>query len=283
MMFKAATLLTVLSSPLLVDGAPCLDSVGDATVIDTNSCSYNTLVTALEGVLADIDGCDNTAEEELQEIFGVDSESDVQEEIARRCNDAVDVLDFESLTGRGEIFDKEYYDGGTYWNEEREYYKNKIPEDKLKTDPGQRIDYIKRNLAEKDHITWPDYMDNFEDCELRAAMCCFVQDRQARDNNGNCIDHMKRIALMPILVTILIFATPTCHVHQHQVVRMRDLLSLKMTSKIAHIAMVLLGHKMQVINPLASRETISSLFQCLTTSTKEDTSVMSLVPQCVAV
>jgi hypothetical protein len=186
MMFKAATLLTVLSSPLLVDGAPCLDSVGDATVIDTNSCSYNTLVTALEGVLADIDGCDNTAEEELQEIFGVDSESDVQEEIARRCNDAVDVLDFESLTGRGEIFDKEYYDGGTYWNEEREYYKNKIPEDKLKTDPGQRIDYIKRNLAEKDHITWPDYMDNFEDCELRAAMCCFVQDRQARDNNGNC-------------------------------------------------------------------------------------------------
>ena len=29
-------------------------------------------------------------------------------------------------------------------------------------------------------------VDNFADCPLRAAMCCFTADRQANDNNGNC-------------------------------------------------------------------------------------------------
>lgn len=29
-------------------------------------------------------------------------------------------------------------------------------------------------------------VDNFANCPLRAAMCCFASDRQANDNNGNC-------------------------------------------------------------------------------------------------
>jgi len=29
-------------------------------------------------------------------------------------------------------------------------------------------------------------MENFENCNMRAAMCCWVTDRQANDNNGNC-------------------------------------------------------------------------------------------------
>ena len=31
-------------------------------------------------------------------------------------------------------------------------------------------------------------VDNFANCPLRAAMCCFVSDRQANDNNGNCAE-----------------------------------------------------------------------------------------------
>merc|ERR1712183_872585 len=39
-------------------------------------------------------------------------------------------------------------------------------------------------------IQWPGdsptSMSNFANCELQAAMCCWVSDRQANDNNGNC-------------------------------------------------------------------------------------------------
>jgi len=32
----------------------------------------------------------------------------------------------------------------------------------------------------------PTNMTNFANCQLQSAMCCFVSDRQANDNNGNC-------------------------------------------------------------------------------------------------
>ena len=37
---------------------------------------------------------------------------------------------------------------------------------------------------------WPGDLSNFDPstCELKSAMCCWPQDRQANDNNGNCDD-----------------------------------------------------------------------------------------------
>merc|ERR1712157_546269 len=87
----------------------------------------------------------------------------------------------------GLVFDKEVMDGGTYYNEERESldeygnYQHRLAED-----PGSRIKEIYENIAQDEGIEFPDYLTNFENCELRAVMCCFVQDRQANDNNANC-------------------------------------------------------------------------------------------------
>jgi len=188
MIFKATTLAAALliASPSQVSAA-CLESFD----ISTDSCTYDALSSKVADLLDDLPAgtCSNDAESELEDIVGVTTPEEVQEYIASICNDAVGVLPFQDLSNEGEIFDKEYYDGGTYWNEEREYLLDSgVVEDRLKYDPGARINNIKRNLAEKDHITWPDYIDNFDDCDLRAVQCCFVQDRQANDNNGNCDD-----------------------------------------------------------------------------------------------
>lgn len=42
--------------------------------------------------------------------------------------------------------------------------------------------------ARNGKISWPDDVTNFDPdtCELNAAMCCYVKDRQADDGNGNC-------------------------------------------------------------------------------------------------
>lgn len=58
----------------------------------------------------------------------------------------------------------------------------------LADDPGARIRQVFENEAQNDGIVYPDYVLNFDQCELRAAMCCWVRDRQANDNNGNCAD-----------------------------------------------------------------------------------------------
>merc|ERR1712043_149578 len=40
--------------------------------------------------------------------------------------------------------------------------------------------------AQSWNVEFPSYMTNFDECQYNVAMCCFVQDRQANDNNGNC-------------------------------------------------------------------------------------------------
>jgi len=43
-------------------------------------------------------------------------------------------------------------------------------------------------MASDTHLAWPGDLPNFDldTCEIGAAMCCWPQDRQANDNNGNC-------------------------------------------------------------------------------------------------
>jgi hypothetical protein len=76
--------------------------------------------------------------------------------------------------------------GGTYWNEARETTNtNGDVVNVLSVDPGEKIVEIQNTDAVSGLIDLPEQIVNFEECELRAAMCCWVQDRQA-DNDGNC-------------------------------------------------------------------------------------------------
>ena len=92
----------------------------------------------------------------------------------------------------GEDFLSRYYNGGSSWNTNVETL--------LYPSDGETPEYILRQqaarvksmyeAAQDEPLVWPgDHLPQFdldEVCETRAAQCCWPQDRQANDNNGNC-------------------------------------------------------------------------------------------------
>ena len=94
---------------------------------------------------------------------------------------------FDDVTRKGYQFNNEYYSGGTKWNYEIE---TNDGENELKTDAA-RVKDVFDNEAKSGIIELPMDLPSFnpsdvETCELNAAFCCWVQDRQAKDKNGNC-------------------------------------------------------------------------------------------------
>ena len=68
--------------------------------------------------------CLNSPIQEIALLLGVDDEG-VEEKIDEMCKAAIDDFDtnpgtsmsWDQVTRKGEMFDKNYYDGGSYWNE----------------------------------------------------------------------------------------------------------------------------------------------------------------------
>ena len=112
------------------------------------------------------------------------------DKVANDANSVVEWnLETSRVTNKGHQFDKEYYDGNTYWNEEYETKQDRIvpglDANVLERD-AEVVDDLYETVAERIPMEFPTHIENFEDCKLRAAMCCWVSDRQANDNNGNC-------------------------------------------------------------------------------------------------
>jgi len=129
---------------------------------------------------------------------------DVTDDAARRgCQDAS--VKFEEIAGNHYQYDKEFMDGGTVLND--------VLVD-LPIDAG-RITAASENVADDNVIAWPEYearefyevenygevqgygahMTNFdldEGCDLRTAMCCFV------DNANNVFDDNTEVCHMDL-------------------------------------------------------------------------------------
>jgi len=78
---------------------------------------------------------------------------------------------------------KRFFDGDTFLNEH-------VDDDeglRGKTE-GAFIGSF-RDTASSTIVTFPEEIQNFKSCAIEAAMCCWVQDRQANDNNGGCADN----------------------------------------------------------------------------------------------
>ena len=137
--------------------------------------------------------CHNTAKRELTLLLGLDNEADAEAQIKKFCDVAykkwnADGMPFPDILDKGEMFDKEFFDGNTILNDERETiveYGTKLHE---LDEEFVRLATIRNQKADAMVIQWPSYMSNFQNCALQAAMCCWVQDRQANDNNGNCAE-----------------------------------------------------------------------------------------------
>jgi hypothetical protein len=154
---------------------------------DDNACSYAGVVEQLQEKIDGWARCNNSAETELDLLLGEDAENQIDE----LCHEAnlnwkeTTGMDFGQVTNKGDLFDKEYFDGGTYINEERETIEDGVTKYNLQDDVG-RINNLYDGAASKKYIGFPDNLSNFDSCEYGAAFCCWIQDRQAGDNNGNC-------------------------------------------------------------------------------------------------
>ena len=111
---------------------------------------------------------------------------------------AAQTVPFSETTNKGAKFDNEHYAGGGEWNYE---VQTASGEDSLEVDAA-RVDDVYYYQAQRKVISFPtDYIESFnphtpdnvingiqdlDGCDLNAAFCCFAQDRQAGDNNGNC-------------------------------------------------------------------------------------------------
>jgi len=168
-------------------------------------CSLETIRSAYTKLYNDElvkdDSCTNTIDEDLKIIFfgDKDSEESLEDGAVTLCASADNggEYPFHNIAGiNGSYdshFDKNFYDGGTYWNEEIET--------ELENDESEDEDFTKRLKRDAAHVKrfyedtaqygtveWPGQHSNFDldTCDIHAAMCCWVQDRQAGDNNGNC-------------------------------------------------------------------------------------------------
>lgn len=150
-------------------GEACLSSF-EAKV---GTCDEAGLTAAVETALASTN-CEHNTAFELNLLF-----SDSAAAASAACASPEDEPPkaFSEINMKGPLFDKEYMDGGTYFNQEQEYRDStRCPTEVLGDDPGVRIERIHADVASSTPINLPEG-SNFESCSLNAAMCCFVADR----------------------------------------------------------------------------------------------------------
>uniref|UniRef100_A0A7S2V6L9 Ricin B lectin domain-containing protein n=1 Tax=Fibrocapsa japonica TaxID=94617 RepID=A0A7S2V6L9_9STRA len=159
----------------------------DFSIAYEGTCSYDGVTEALQARLDQLENaCTHDAATEIQYLSGITEVEAIKKVIAQSCKQTVEYLPFENVFAEGKQFDVEYFNGNTWLNNNRKVkdadgvYVNDLESN------GHRIKEIYETKAHSSGIEWPYYVPNFEECKLRAAMCCFVQDRQADDNNGDC-------------------------------------------------------------------------------------------------
>jgi len=156
-------------------------------------CSYSALLSAYEEQASD--PLVTTCEGSLLDHLG--NPADPEGRVRELCLGAVEprvTLPSQVEPGLGrEEWNKAYYDGGTDWNEEVE---TELGEDDEVHEPGGSTKNVLRGDADNVKITYEhaqryrmEYLEelsNFDSCQMNSVMCCWPQDRQAGDNNGNC-------------------------------------------------------------------------------------------------
>uniref|UniRef100_A0A7S2N413 Uncharacterized protein n=1 Tax=Helicotheca tamesis TaxID=374047 RepID=A0A7S2N413_9STRA len=169
-----------------VSEAGCPGGSEDFT-FTTNECSAPAFETELAGKI-DASTCSLAASTILSQMFGATSAADLTTKVIAACKAGYDNaphFTFQNITQKGEQFNNEYFAGGTYWNYE---VQTNDGDNVLKYD-AQRVNLVRKHEAEETIIPLPTELQSFDpdgNCELNAAFCCWVKDRQAGDNNGNC-------------------------------------------------------------------------------------------------
>jgi len=203
--FNLNLVLLSLTTPLAA--SQCLVSNPDVVEFEMKGeCSYEKVLAKLRR-LRNVErnqgatNCYRDIVQELGALLGLSNEDDMRDKIDSICDEAIShsrsdpdyAIKFESIPLTDSTPDqetvtrflKEFYDGGTFFNEQVQQRAGGDPFNLARDARGIKQFY--QGPASKKLVTWPTSgVDNFESCELNAAMCCWVQDRQADDDNGNC-------------------------------------------------------------------------------------------------
>ena len=159
------------------------------------NCNYDEVKSVLYSKRNPIT-CTITDDALMISLLDVTTTAQAESEVKKLCSSAYDTtpltFKFEDISMKGTQFDNEYYSGGTYWNYE---VQTNAGENALKED-ASRVGRVYEYEAQRRAIDLPNYLESFNpdqdgdgECNHNAAFCCWVQDRQANDNNGELFIH----------------------------------------------------------------------------------------------
>lgn len=194
--FASALVVLTLPSSFVVSQQQCI--TGGFSVLINDLCNYPKLLAAFQVFYAqpfNINaGCNLSAEPLLQSLLGVSNAADGAAAVASICQQGFagfNALPFREIPGPfgSDDFIKQYYNGGTDFNEHvATLFPSLSPgvESMLLSEEASNVAVTFTGEATFGMLKWPDYVPNFQTCSNNAAMCCWPQDRQANDGNGNC-------------------------------------------------------------------------------------------------
>eukprot|EP00956_Cyclotella_meneghiniana_P032326 scaffold88288_cov62-Cyclotella_meneghiniana.AAC.3 len=169
---------------------PCLVNERVELLLE-GTCSYDVLYEAVaDKLLERIESCPSSDPVyEIIALLDAENETDSRVIVDEMCKDAIlaaltkkSPFEFDRFSGMDHDFNKAFFDGQSSWNDGGMTKKqaNKPPKD----DDGEASDEWQGNSkavsdiyerhADRRQMTWPDAYENFQDCQLNAAMCCWV-------------------------------------------------------------------------------------------------------------
>jgi hypothetical protein len=190
---------------------PCLTEETFQIVME-GSCSYDLLHNAVTQKLSELElSCPNSdATSEIVSYLDVENELDARSMVTEMCKYAVLMaltksgpFVFDRFSGMDHDFNKAFFDGQSSWNDGGLTLKQ-ARNPPIDYDGGASaewrgnskaiVDIFERH-ADRRQMTWPDSYQNFEGCQLNAAMCCWVDydatlDAEYHNNTEICyVDH----------------------------------------------------------------------------------------------
>eukprot|EP00521_Asterionellopsis_glacialis_P007862 CAMPEP_0195287868 /NCGR_PEP_ID=MMETSP0707-20130614/4757_1 /TAXON_ID=33640 /ORGANISM="Asterionellopsis glacialis, Strain CCMP134" /LENGTH=739 /DNA_ID=CAMNT_0040347671 /DNA_START=73 /DNA_END=2289 /DNA_ORIENTATION=- len=188
------TTLALAGLLLPMANAQCIDSSRVFELEEfRGECTYENVLEKFQEFYNDpVENCEGNAEDEFNNLLG----GKTVNEICTEAFASYDFMEFADIAKKGGDFEQLFYNGGTDWNEE--YQTNYPAEDgkptnRLRSGNGQvgdaaRVKHVYDGEGQYGMIEHPDYLTNFDQCSTNAIMCCWPKDRQANDNNGNCLE-----------------------------------------------------------------------------------------------
>eukprot|EP00573_Skeletonema_grethae_P005126 CAMPEP_0201696956 /NCGR_PEP_ID=MMETSP0578-20130828/8801_1 /ASSEMBLY_ACC=CAM_ASM_000663 /TAXON_ID=267565 /ORGANISM="Skeletonema grethea, Strain CCMP 1804" /LENGTH=943 /DNA_ID=CAMNT_0048182993 /DNA_START=81 /DNA_END=2912 /DNA_ORIENTATION=- len=159
----------------------------------TGTCDYATILAAYEQQVFDATGATScadgevTAEQELNSLL-----TNLNQDVETICKDLYDnaeKTEFYEGAGKGTDykFEEAFYNGHSKWVEEVEttYESADGSATSVLREDAASVNAFYQGDGSYGRVTMPP-LENFEQCDSNAVMCCWPKDRQAADNNGNC-------------------------------------------------------------------------------------------------